>query len=105
MIRGLKQIALIPEIIEAIEDPTALPDHSTPDCKTGWVFVGHQAASVLAEMARSIVGIEVRMKPGQRAYRSYSFHDDLESGDKMQKSGQLSEVRKNWAKWWDAARK
>ncbi len=105
MIRGLKPIALIPEIIEAIEDPTTLPDHSTPDCRTGWVFVGHQAASVLAEMARAIDGVEVGMKPGQRAYRSYSFHDDLESGDKMRKSGRLSEVRKNWAEWWNAARK
>ena len=64
MIRGLKPLALIPEIIEAIEDPTALPDHTTPDCKTGWVFVGHQAASVLAEMARAIDGIEVGMKRG-----------------------------------------
>jgi hypothetical protein len=45
------------------------------------------------------------MKPGQRAYRSYSFHDDLEDGIKMQKAGRLSEVRKNWAKWWDATRK
>ena len=105
MIRGLKPLALIPEIIEAIEDPTALPDHTTPDCKTGWVFVGHQAASVLAEMARAIDGIEVGMKPGQRAYRSHSFHDDVESGEKMQKSGRLSEVRKNWAKWWDGIRK
>jgi hypothetical protein len=105
MIRGLKPIALIPEVIEAIEDPTALPDHVTPDCKTGWVFVGHQAASVLAEMARAIDGNEVGMKPGQRAYHSYSFHDDLEDGAKMQKAGRLSEVRKNWAKWWDATRK
>jgi hypothetical protein len=105
MIRGLKAIALIPKIIEAIEDSTALPDHAAPDCKTGWVFVGHQAASVLAEIARAIDGTEIGMKPGQRAYRSYSFHDDLESGDKMQKTGRLSEVRRNWAKWWDAARK
>ncbi len=101
----LKPIALIPELIEAIEDPTPLPDHVTPDCRTGWVFVGHQAASVLAEMARAIDGIEVGMKPGQRGYRSYSFHDDLEAGDKMQKAGRLSEVRKNWAKWWDVVRK
>jgi hypothetical protein len=105
MIRALKPIALIPEIIEAIEDPTALPLHRTPDCKTGWAFVGHQSASVLAEMARDIDGIEVGMRPGQRAYRSYSFHDDLEDGAKMQKAGRLSEVRKNWAKWWNATRK
>ena len=105
MIRGLKPITLIPELIKAIEDPTPLPDHVTPDCRTGWVFVGHQAASVLAEMARAIDGIEVGMKPGQRAYRLYSFHDDLEAGSKMQKAGRLSVVRKNWAKWWDVAQK
>jgi hypothetical protein len=105
MIRGLKPIALIPEVIAAIEDPTALPDHSTPDCKTGWVFVGHQAASVLAEMARDIDGIEVGRRPGQRDQRAYSFRDDLVAGDKMQKAGRLSEVRKSWAKWWDATRK
>ncbi len=27
------------------------------------------------------------MKPGQRAYRSYSFHNDLEDGARMQKAG------------------
>jgi hypothetical protein len=105
MMRALKPIAMIPEIIQAIEDPTALADHATPDCKTGWVFVGHQAASVLAELARAIDGVEVGMQPGQRPYRSYSFHDDLESGDKMQKSGRLLEVRQNWSKWWDITRK
>lgn len=105
MIRALKPISLIPEIIQAIEDPTALPDHSTPDCKTGWVFVGHQAASVLAELARAIDGVEVGMQPSQRSYRSFSFHEDLESGDKMQKAGRLFEVRKNWQKWWDATQK
>lgn len=105
MIRALKPLALIPEVIDAIEDPTALPDHVTPDCKTGWGFVGHQAASVLAELARAIDGIEVGMKPGQRPYYLYSFHDDLEAGVKMQKAGRLAEVRKNWARWWDATRK
>jgi hypothetical protein len=105
MMRALKPIALIPEIIQAIEDPTALSDHSTPDCKTGWVFVGHQAASVMAELARAIDGVEVGMQPGQRPYRSYSFHEDLESGDEMKKAGRLLEVRQNWAKWWDVTRK
>jgi hypothetical protein len=105
IVRDLKPIALISEVIAAIEDPTALPDHSTPDCKTGWVFVGHQAASVLAEVARAIDGIEVGRQPGQRDQRAYSFRDDLEAGDKMQKAGRLSQVRKNWAKWWDATRK
>ena len=69
------------------------------------VFVGHQAASVLAEMARAIDGIEVGRRPGQRDPRAYSFRDGLEAGDKMQKAGRLSQVRGNWAKWWDATRK
>jgi hypothetical protein len=56
-------------------------------------------------MARDIDGIEVGRRPGQRDPRAYSFGDDLEAGDKMQKAGRLSEVHKNWAKWWDAARK
>src|SRR5215213_6336775 len=40
MIRGLKPIALVPDVIAAIEDPTALPNYSTPDCKTGWCSSG-----------------------------------------------------------------
>gem|GEM_PF-4222360 len=38
-------------------------------------------------------------------YRSYSFHDDLEDGTEMQKAGRLSEVRKNWSRWYDTTRK
>jgi hypothetical protein len=102
MIRDLKPITLIPDLIEAIEDATELPNHVSGECKTGWGFVGHQAATVLGEIARGIDGVEVGMKPGQRAYQSYSFHNDLEQGAKMKKSGRLSEVRKNWSKWWDA---
>ena len=106
MIRALKPIALIPEVIEAIEDATVLPLPLPPvKCRSGYGFVGHQAASVMGEMARDIDGVVIGMKPGDRAYRSYSFHDDLEQGAKMKESGRLSEVRKNWAKWWDATRK
>jgi len=105
LIRDLKPIKLIPEVIEAIEDPTPLPAPASRDCKASWGFVGHQAASVMAEMARDIDGISVGMKPGDRAYQSYSFHNDLDQGEKLKAAGRLSEVRNNWAKWWDAARK
>lgn len=104
-IRDLKPIKLIPEVIEAIEDPTPLPDHVSRDCKTGWVFVGHQAATVMGEIARDIDGVAVGMKPADRPYQPYSFHNDLDQGDKLKAAGRLSEVRKNWARWWDATRK
>jgi RNA polymerase sigma factor (sigma-70 family) len=61
-IRASKLTHLIPDLIEAIEDPATLPR----DADTGWGFVGHQAASVLGELARSIDGIEVGMGPGTR---------------------------------------
>lgn len=35
---------------------------------------------------------------------AYSFHNDLDQGAKLKAAGRLAEVRKNWAKWWDAAR-
>lgn len=105
MIRELKPIKLIPDVIAAIEDSTALPDHVTPKCRTGWGFVGHQAATVMGELARDIDGIEVGMKPGNRSYQSYSFHNDLDQGTKMKESGRSAAVRKIWAGWWDATRK
>lgn len=99
MIRSLKPIALIPDVIEAINDPTPLPG------RPGWVFVGHQAASVLAEIARDIDGVEVGLDSGERDPVNYSFRNDLEDGAKMQKAGRLKQVRDHWAKWWDATRK
>jgi hypothetical protein len=76
MIRALKPMALTPDIIEAIEDTTVLADHVTPDCRTDWGFVGHQAATVIGEMARAIDGVEVGLKPTMRGYKPYSFHND-----------------------------
>lgn len=105
MIRDLKPIRLVPELIAAVGDPTSLPDHTTPDCKTGWSFVGHQAATVMAEIARDIDGVHVGNRPGERPVRAYSFSNDLDQGPKMEAAGRLAEVRGNWAKWWDAARK
>jgi hypothetical protein len=105
MIRALKPIELIPDVIDAIEDPTALPLHVTPKCKTGWGFVSHQASTVIGEIARDIDGITIGMNPGNRAYQFYSFHNDLADGAKLKASGRLSKVRNNWSKWWDATRK
>jgi hypothetical protein len=106
MIRALKPIALIPDVIEAIEDPTVLPDDVSAKCKTGWGFVGHQATTVLGEIARVLDGVEIGMKPNMRGYKPYSFHDDQSEGSKkLKESGRLAEVKKNWAKWWDEQRK
>jgi hypothetical protein len=59
----------------------------------------------MGEIARDIDGVTVGMKPGERPYRSYSFHDDLDRGDKLKAAGRLSEVRKNWTRWWNATQK
>lgn len=97
VIRDLKSIKLIPEIIEAIEDPTPLPRHED----TGWGFVGHQAASVIGEIAQAIDGKDAKTR-GQ-GYDTYSFHNDqYKGGQKLKEIGRLSEVRANWAKWWQS---
>jgi RNA polymerase sigma factor (sigma-70 family) len=102
VIRQDKLTALIPDLIEAIEDPTPLPR----DGDTGWGFVGHQAASVLGEIARSLDGVPVGLGPANRPYERYSFHTDSgEGGAKLKESGRLAEVRKNWADWWEAQRR
>lgn len=97
IIRDLKPIQLIPEVIEAIGDPTPLPREGD----TGWGFVGHQAASAMGEIARAIDGVEVETR-GQ-GYHAYSFHGDMyKGGQKLKELGRLSEVGSNWAKWWDS---
>jgi hypothetical protein len=102
-IRELKPIALIPDVIKAIDDATELPRPAAPGGKAGWGFVGHQAATVMGEIARSIDGVEIGMSAGQRPYQAYSFHNDQSDGaKKLKDSGRLSEVKKNWSKWWDA---
>jgi hypothetical protein len=102
-IRELKPIALIPDVIKAIDDATELPRPAAPWGKAGWGFVGHQAATVMGEIARSIDGVEIGMNAGQRPYQAYSFHNDHSDGaKKLKDSGRLSEVKKNWSKWWHA---
>lgn len=100
VILNLKPIQLIPEIIEAIEDPTPLPRHGD----TGWGFVGHQASTVLGLIAKAMDGIDVKSRG--RGYDAYSFHnDEYKGGEKLRDLGRLSEVRKNWEQWWFALQK
>jgi hypothetical protein len=93
LVRALKSLELIPEVIEAIEDPTPLPRHDD----TSWGFVGHQAATVLAEIAQRIDGID-RRGSGHDAYSF--FTDASEGGEQLKKLGRLAEVRKSWTSWW-----
>ncbi|VTR96105.1 sigma-70 family rna polymerase sigma factor : RNA polymerase sigma factor, sigma-70 family OS=Singulisphaera acidiphila (strain ATCC BAA-1392 / DSM 18658 / VKM B-2454 / MOB10) GN=Sinac_6419 PE=4 SV=1: Sigma70_r2: Sigma70_r4_2 [Gemmata massiliana] len=89
-IHDLQAIKLIPDVIEAIADPTALPRESD----TGWGFVGHQAATVMCELARVLDGTD------RRGRRDYTFHDDqYKGGEKLKELGRLEEVRKNWSRW------
>ncbi len=99
IIRDMKPISLIPEIIEAIEDPTPLPRHGD----TGWGFVGHQAAAAMGRIAHAIDGIDVKTRGN--GYDAYSFHkDQYKGGKKLKEMGRLSEVRVNWAEWWHSHR-
>ncbi|MBP3956351.1 sigma-70 family RNA polymerase sigma factor [Gemmata sp. G18] len=89
-IRDLQAIRLIPDVIEAVADPTALPREGD----TGWGFVGHQAATVMVELARAVDGTD------RAGRRDYTFHDDqYKGGEKLKELGRLEDVRKNWARW------
>ncbi|AMV25873.1 ECF RNA polymerase sigma factor SigE [Gemmata sp. SH-PL17] len=89
-IHDLQAIKLIPDVIEAIVDPTALPREGD----TGWGFVGHQAATVMCELARVLDGTD------RHGRRDYTFHDDqYKGGEKLKELGRLEEVRKNWSRW------
>lgn len=99
VIRDLKPIQLIPDIIEAIEDSTPLPRHED----TGWGFVGHQAATVMGEIARAVDNVDVKIRGNDSNAYSF-FNDQSEGGQKLKELGRLSEVRSNWAKWWDSHR-
>jgi hypothetical protein len=89
----LKAVTLVPDVMEAIEDPTPLPQHED----TGWGFVGHEAATVMARIAQSMDGLDLK----ERGYRAYSFWDDSgDGGEKLKAAGRLAEVRRNWEKWW-----
>lgn len=97
LIRELKAIELVPDVIRLIDDPTSLPR----DGDTGWGFVGHQAASLMSELATAIdrVGSDARATP------AYYLHDDQhKGGEALRDSGRLKEVRLNWENWWKERR-
>jgi len=97
IIMELGAVRLIPEVINAIEDPTPLPRHGD----TGWGFVGHEAATAMGKIAQMIDGQDLK----DRGYRAYSFWDDSgDGGAKLKSSGRLAEVRRNWEKWWRSKR-
>lgn len=92
-IMELGAIHLLPDVMEAIEDPTPLPR----DGDTGWGFVGHKAASAMWRIAQMIDGVDLK----ERGYRAYSFwYDSGDGGAKLKATGRLAEVRRNWEKWW-----
>lgn len=92
-VRELQALRLTPEVIDLIADPTPLPREGD----TGWGFVGHQAAAVVA-------GIAATVDPDRRSSRetrAYSFHEDqYRGGAALYADGRLDEVRANWAAWW-----
>lgn len=93
----LRAMRLVPEIIEAVADPTPLPRHGD----TGWGFVGHQAASTLERLAHCHDGILI----DERGRSSFSFSDDMyRGGTVLQQAGRLEEVRRNWRGWWEENR-
>jgi hypothetical protein len=92
-IMELGAVRLLPEVMEAIEDPTPLPRHGD----TGWGFVGHEAATAMWKIAQILDGVDLK----ERGYRAYSFYDDSgDGGEKLKAAGWLAEVRCNWEKWW-----
>lgn len=94
---GPQAIALIPEVIDAIDDESLAPR----DDDTGWEFTGHHAATVLAEMAYILDGITIE----KRGRARHSFHDDAyKGGERLRELGRLQEVRANWETWWQAFR-
>lgn len=97
IIRTMKSVAFIPELIEAIDDPTPSPREGD----TGWGFTGHHAATVLGEIAYALDGVRIET----RGRAAYSFFDDsYEGGAALAQSGRLARVRSNWEHWWDEFR-
>ena len=96
-IRELKAIAFLQEIVALADDPTPLPREGD----TGWGFVGHQAASLLSELAVAMR----RMSREEMGTNAYSFHgDQWRGGDALKRAGRLAEVRTNWQRWLDDLR-
>lgn len=101
LVRDLQAVALIPELVDAVADPTTLEREGD----TGWGFVGHQAASTLGEIARILDGVAPEKRGGKHGRVNYSFFDDMhEGGAKLKASGRLDRVSKNWDDWWQKFR-
>ena len=89
-----KIVELVPDVIEAIADPTKLPEHGD----TGWGFVGHEAGTLMVRISADYDGVPYQ----QSGYTNWSFHNDSAGGKELQESGRLDEVRANWRTWWAA---
>lgn len=80
--------ALVPSVIDAIMDDTALPMHGD----TGWGWVHRQAAFAMCEFAQHVDG----KTPGQRGLQQYSFHNNLDPVSAERRR----EVHQNWRRWY-----
>lgn len=91
--RDGKVLDAVPDVIAAVSDATVSPRHDD----TGWGFVGHQAASMLQIVARSLDGIDIK----ERGRKEFSFFDDqYKGGEQLKQEGRLQEVQGNWQNWW-----
>jgi hypothetical protein len=81
---------LVPDVIAAVLDPTALPR----DGDTGWATVHHLAATALGDYARALDGIDVE----KRGLRDYTFYDEGGVGELTRRRA----VHANWLRWWQA---
>jgi tetratricopeptide (TPR) repeat protein len=80
--------ALVPSVIDAIMDNTALPMHGD----TGWGWVHFQAAFVMCQFAQLVDG----KTPEQRGLQQYSFHNSVGPVSAERRK----EVRQNWRGWY-----
>lgn len=85
---------LIPEVIKLVSDGTPLPREND----TGWMFLGHRAASALNMVARHLPDIN-GPGPADLERDKFSFHSGLGKTETEQKK-RLQEVQKNWELWW-----
>ncbi|MGD8454467.1 MAG: hypothetical protein PVJ57_21850 [Phycisphaerae bacterium] len=86
-------LELIPDVIDAIGDTTQSPHHGD----TGWGFVGHQAAWMLAHVAYKLDGVRIE----DRGRSDYTFFDDMyKGGEALRASGRLKQVQDRWRAWW-----
>lgn len=84
---------LIPDVIDAIGDTT----QSLRRGDTGWGFVGHQGAWMLADVAHKLDGVRIE----DRGRGDYTFHDDMyKGGEALRASGRLKQVQERWRAWW-----